>query len=102
MPTDTSDTPGMVQHAAHGGRMREGLAQIAVAQIGMRIELQDHQVLVALGERADGAGRQRMLAAQHEGKLARVEHAADQAGKLIQRRRQRLGDGRLRDSAATP
>ena len=102
MPTDTSDTPGMVQHPAHGGRMREVLAQVAVAQVGMGVELQHHQVLVALGERADGAGRQRMLAAQHEGKLAGIQHAADQPGQLLQRRRQRPARWPAPRSAATP
>ena len=55
--------------------MREVLAQVAVAQVGVGIELQHHQILMALGEGADGAGGQRMLAAQHEREFAGIEHA---------------------------
>ncbi len=69
----------MVQHAAHGRGVREMLALIAVAQVGVGIELQHHQVLVARSERADGAGRQRMLAAEHERKLAGRQHRLDQS-----------------------
>ena len=73
MPTDTSDTPGMVQHPAHGGGMRVALALVAVAQVGVRIELQHHEVLVPRREGTDGAGGQRMLAAQHEREFALLE-----------------------------
>ena len=52
MPTETSDTPGMVQHPAHGGGVRITLAEIAVAQVGMRVELQNHEIRMARRERA--------------------------------------------------
>ena len=50
MPTETSDTPGKIEHAAHGGGVRIALAQIAVAQVGVGIELQHHEVGVARRE----------------------------------------------------
>ena len=92
MPTDTSDTPAMVQHAAHGGGVRIALAQVAVAQVGMGVELQHHEVLMARRERADGAGGQRMLAAQHERKFAGRQHRLDDARELVERRLDRPRD----------
>jgi hypothetical protein len=76
--------------------MREGLALIAVAQIGMGIELQHHQTRIARSKWADGACGQGMLTAQHEREFAGFEHAADQGRQLVQRHRQWAGDGGLR------
>ena len=43
----------------------------------MRIELQDDEILVARGKRIDRTGRKRVLAADHEGKAALIQHLLD-------------------------
>ena len=56
----------MVQYAAHGGGVRIVLAEVAVAQVGMGVELQNHEIGIARGKRTDGASRQRVLTSEHE------------------------------------
>ena len=66
MPTETRRDVRVVEHAAHGGGVAVVVALVAVAQVGVGIELQHDEVAVARRERSDGARRQRMLAAEHE------------------------------------
>ena len=82
--------------------MRVALALIAVAQVGVGVELQHHEVGVARRQGPDGAGGQRMLAAQHERKPAVVQHRLDDARQLVQRRLDRRCAISGARSAATP
>ena len=82
--------------------MRIALAQIAIAQIGVGVELQHHEIGVARHKGPDGAGGQRMLPAQHEGKLAAGQDRLDDARQLVERRLDRRTAIRGARSAATP
>ena len=63
-----------LQTAAHGAGMAVASSQPAVPEIGMGIELHQHQVGVALCHGLHGTGADRMLSAQHEGPKTQGEH----------------------------
>ena len=73
----------VIEHAAHGGCVRVVLAEVAVAQVGVGVELQHDEVFVGLGERADRAGRQRVFAADDEREFLCLKHLGDDGFELL-------------------
>ena len=56
------DVAAAGKQGADGGGVAVVLAEIAVTQIGVRVEVQNDEVLIALRKRADRSGRDRVLA----------------------------------------
>lgn len=68
------------------------LAKVAVAQIGMSIDLQNYKIRVTGGERADGTRREGVLAAKHKWKGAARYNGVHDLRKLVERRRHARND----------
>jgi hypothetical protein len=77
-----------LQAAAHGAGMAVVGAEPFLAQVGVGIELHQHQLGVPLGYRRHGAGADRVLAAEHQRFESQGQH---RLGGLFHRRHHRLG-----------
>ncbi len=63
------------------------LAEVAVAQVGVGVDLKDDQVVMATGEGAHGTGGERVFAAEHEGKGTACGDGFDNFLELVEGRR---------------
>ena len=77
-----------LQAAAHGAGVAVTCAEPFLAQIGVGIELHQHQIGMTPGHRRHRATTDRMLTTEHQGGQAEIEHGL---GGLFHRSHHRLG-----------
>ena len=63
-----------LQAAPHGAGVAVASAEPFVPQVGMGVQLHQHQVGMAPGHRRHGATADRVLATEHQGSQAEIEH----------------------------